>query len=101
MLDTPDRAASPADHWHLAAENPLGDEEPIRAEELLALHEQALGDITALFTPAGVFTYVSAASRATLGWEPEELVGRMADTYVHPEDLPAVMTCHKAVLRSS
>jgi len=82
-------------------ENVLGDEDPVRAEELLRLQELLFGDVTVLSTLAGVFTYVSAASRATLGWEPAELVGHMAEEYVHPEDLPAVVACRDAVLRSS
>jgi diguanylate cyclase (GGDEF)-like protein/PAS domain S-box-containing protein len=97
--DTPDRTTSRR-HWPATAENPLGGEDPVSAEELALLQEQPHGDITALSTPAGVFTYVSAASRGTLGWEPAELVGHVAEEYVHPEDLPAVVTCRDAALRS-
>jgi diguanylate cyclase (GGDEF)-like protein/PAS domain S-box-containing protein len=101
MSDTTDRATSHAEHWSVMAEDILGDEDAVGTEELLALQEQLEGDVTVLYSPAGVLTYVSAASRATLGWEPEELVGRMAEEYVHPEDVPAVLTCRDAALRSS
>src|ERR1700737_4896845 len=101
MSDITDRATSHAEHWPVMAESVLGDEDPVSADELLTLQEQPEGDVTALYSPAGVFTYVSAASQATLGWEPDELVGRMAEEYVHPEDLPAVLTCRDAALRSS
>jgi diguanylate cyclase (GGDEF)-like protein/PAS domain S-box-containing protein len=101
MSETPDRAASRVEHWPVMAGDSLGDEEPVSADELLAVLEQPEGDVTALYSPAGVFAYVSAASRATLGWEPAELIGRMADDYVHPEDLPAVLACRETALRSS
>ncbi|HEX9316374.1 MAG TPA: diguanylate cyclase, partial [Actinomycetota bacterium] len=99
MPDTPDRTKRHR-HCPVTGENLLGDEDPVSAEELALLQEQPHGDITALSTPAGVFTYVSAASQATLGWEPAELVGHVAEDYVHPEDLPAVVTCRDAALRS-
>ncbi|MEA2546192.1 MAG: hypothetical protein QOI09_1465 [Chloroflexota bacterium] len=101
MSGTTDRATGHGEHWQVMAGDILGHEDPITTLELLALHEQPEGDVTALYSPAGVFTYVSAASRATLGWEPEELIGRMAEQYIHPEDLPAVLTCHDTALRSS
>src|SRR2546427_9281115 len=101
MPDTPVRTTSHLEPWPVTGGNLLEDEDPVSAEELAVLQEQPLGDITALSTPAGVFTYVSAASLATLGWEPAELVGRMGEEYVHPEDLPAVLTSCDAALRSS
>jgi diguanylate cyclase (GGDEF)-like protein/PAS domain S-box-containing protein len=97
--DSPDCTTSHR-QFPVAAEDLLGDEEPLSAEELASLQEQPQGDITALSTPAGVFTYVSAASRATLGWEPAELVGHTAEEYVHPEDLAAVVACRDAALCS-
>src|SRR5712664_3559679 len=101
MSDTTDRATGHAEHCPGIAGDILGHEDPISTRELLALQEHPEGDVTALYSPAGVFTYVSAASRATLGWEPEELIGRMAEQYIHPEDLPAVLTCQCTALRSS
>jgi diguanylate cyclase (GGDEF)-like protein/PAS domain S-box-containing protein len=98
---TPERATSPAEDWPLSADNVIAGDDPVRAEELLVLQDRAPGDVTALSSPAGVFTYVSAASRATLGWEPQELVGRIDEQYVHPEELPAFLTCRDAALLSA
>jgi len=97
--DTPDRTTTHR-HGPVTAENHPGKEGPVSAEELALLQEQPHGDITALSTPDGVFTYVSAASLTTLGWEPAELVGHAAEEYVHPEDMAAVLTCRHAALRS-
>ena len=101
MPDTPDRTTSHRRHRPVTAGHLLRDEDPVSAEEVALLQEQPHGDITALSTPAGVFTYVSAASQATLGWEPDELVGHLAVEYVHPEDVPAVVSCRDAALRCS
>ena len=79
MSGTTDRATSHAEHWPVMAGDIPGDEEPVSADELVAVLEQPEGDVIALYSPAGVFTYVSAASRATLGWEPEELIGHTAE----------------------
>ena len=38
----------------------------------------------------GVFRWVSPSSETVLGWKPDELVGRAAWEYIHPDDLPAV-----------
>ena len=42
--------------------------------------------LVARFTPGGTISYVSAASRALMGYEPEELVGQPASALMHPED---------------
>lgn len=34
----------------------------------------------------GTFVYCSAASKAVLGWEPEEVVGKKLGTLLHPDD---------------
>ena len=40
----------------------------------------------------GTFRYVSPASRAILGWEPEEIVGRKLGTILHPDDAAMVVS---------
>ena len=38
----------------------------------------------------GIFTWVSPSSELVLGWSPEQLVGRAAWEYIHPDDIAAV-----------
>jgi PAS domain S-box-containing protein len=52
-------------------------------------------------TPAGTYVYVSPACRQLLGFEPEEMVGRSAYEFFHPEDWPAVINAHSFVLDAS
>jgi diguanylate cyclase (GGDEF)-like protein/PAS domain S-box-containing protein len=51
---------------------------------LLAEHS---GDVVALNDLDGTRCYVSPASARVLGWRPEELLGRNAREFVHPDDL--------------
>ncbi len=68
-----------------------------RAEEALyrseryyrALIENAL-DLIALLTEDGRIRYASLAYQRVLGYAPEELLGKSAFDFVHPDDLPHV-----------
>jgi len=44
-------------------------------------------DMIARFTPAGEITFISPASLKILGFRPEEMIGRRAPEFIHPEDL--------------
>jgi PAS domain S-box-containing protein len=66
------------------------------AEEVLAASEAHLrlladnmGDIVACYGRDGVVTFVSGATQATLGYAPEELIGRNVDALIHPDDIDA------------
>ena len=48
-------------------------------------------DIVSVHGPDGRMTSVSPASRAVLGYDPEELIGRSGDDFVHGEDLPIIL----------
>ncbi|HXE58065.1 MAG TPA: PAS domain S-box protein [Gemmatimonadales bacterium] len=48
------------------------------------------GDIISRHRPDGTWLYVSPASRALLGYAPDELVGRSPAEFVHPEDGAAI-----------
>jgi diguanylate cyclase (GGDEF)-like protein/PAS domain S-box-containing protein len=43
-------------------------------------------DLVARFSPDGTISYASSASRALLGFEPDELVGQTSSALMHPED---------------
>ncbi|MFC7248797.1 PAS domain-containing protein [Halomicroarcula sp. GCM10025324] len=47
-------------------------------------------DKIAIVEPSGTYTYVNAAAKHILGYEPEQLVGENAFEYIHPDDQAAV-----------
>ena len=51
--------------------------------------------------PQGVYKYVSPACRSLLGYEPEELIGRSAYEFVHPDDIEIIRQAHSAILQRS
>jgi PAS domain S-box-containing protein len=55
-------------------------------------------DMITRHDPKGVFVYVSPASRALLGYEPSELIGRVPNDYFHPDDLEIIAKAHWKVL---
>jgi diguanylate cyclase (GGDEF)-like protein/PAS domain S-box-containing protein len=48
-------------------------------------------DAVLLSNTATDVVWVSPAAREVLGWDPEQLVGRRASDFIHPEDLPDVV----------
>jgi len=81
----------------IAVVNVLRDIDEIKAaEEILAASEARyrlladnMGDIVACYGRDGVPTFVSGATKATLGYEPAELLGRNIGPMFHPDDLAA------------
>lgn len=69
-----------------------------REEHFRALTEHSLDIITTL-APDAVIRYESPSLRRVLGWDPAELVGQNAMTFVHPEDVPYVRERLSLVLR--
>lgn len=55
-------------------------------------------DMISIHDLEGVYTYASPASVALLGYEPEDLVGRSAYDFFHPDDLKSIQGSHEAVL---
>ena len=58
-------------------------------ERFRALVENAY-DLTSISSADGRITYHSPSVRRVLGYAPEELEGRLAFDYIHPDDAPAV-----------
>ena len=48
----------------------------------------------------GVYTYVSPACNALLGYEPEDLAGRYAYDFFHPEDQERIRQFHSSILEA-
>jgi PAS domain S-box-containing protein len=69
------------------------------SEELYRLLAENSTDMISKHSPEGVYTYVSPACRSLLGYEPEELVGRSAYEFFHPDDLEAIRQTHSTILQ--
>jgi PAS domain S-box-containing protein len=50
-------------------------------------------DMVGLVDERGVYTYVGGATQRTLGYRPEEMVGRSAFDFFHPDDLAMAQAC--------
>ena len=50
-------------------------------------------DMVGLVNEQGVYTYVGGATQRTLGYRPEEMVGRSAFDFFHPDDQEIGKTC--------
>jgi two-component system, NtrC family, sensor kinase len=58
-------------------------------------------DMISRHDPAGVYLYASPASRALVGFEPHQLVGRSPYELIHPDDLAEVHRVHSTMLATS
>ncbi len=58
-------------------------------------------DLISRHDPEGVYRYASPACRALLGYEPEEMVGRLAYDLIHPDDHHLVERSHARVMESA
>jgi PAS domain S-box-containing protein len=61
-----------------------------QSEELHRLVVEGSRDLITLLDPDGRVRYASPVVRTILGWEPEEVQGRLWADDVHPEDIDAV-----------
>ncbi len=73
------------------AERDLAEDRRRAAEAFSMELAETSPDIVAVHGPDGRVVSVSAASRAVLGYDPAELVGRPGDDFVHGEDLPIIV----------
>lgn len=77
-----------------------------QAEQALRESEEKYRDLVekigeAIFTvdSEGILTFISAAARHIVGFEPAELVGRHFSRFIHPEDLPALVASFEQTIR--
>lgn len=54
-------------------------------------------DMTTVAAIGGGYRYVSSASRWLLGWAPSELIGRVEDDMVHPDDIPSLHAARASI----
>ncbi|MGB3681197.1 MAG: PAS domain S-box protein [Rubrobacteraceae bacterium] len=71
------------------------------SEKLYRLIAENSTDMISKHTLEGVYTYVSPACHALLGYEPGDLLGRPAYDLFHPEDQSEIAEAHSAILESS
>ncbi len=55
-------------------------------------------DLISRHTPEGIFLYASPVCRTLLGYEPDELIGRSACEFCHPQDLAALSQSHSNIV---
>ncbi len=68
------------------------------SEQRFRLLAENSTDMISQHTPDGTFLYASPACRSLLGYEPEELLGRSAYDFHHPDDLETVRLVHNNIL---
>jgi len=69
-----------------------------QSEELYRLLAENSLDMISRHKPDSTFLYVSPACRALFGYEPEELLGRKAFDFMHPDDVDQVMSITQQVV---
>jgi diguanylate cyclase (GGDEF)-like protein/PAS domain S-box-containing protein len=63
--------------------------------ELLA---DTIGEMVSRHDADGTYAYASEGTRALLGYEPEELIGRSGYEFIHPDDLDDLRSAHVALM---
>ncbi len=70
----------------------------LESEERYRLLAKNSTDVITRHDPHGAFLYVSPACLATLGYDPEELVGKSLFDYIHADDREEVLKAHVRIL---
>lgn len=74
-------------------------EDALRAsEKYLRLLTDNMLDLISQTDQAGVFQYVSPSHRSILGYTPDQMIGRSAFDFIHPDDLSMAQAIYQAAL---
>jgi PAS domain S-box-containing protein len=68
------------------------------SEERFRLLAENSTDLISRHTPTGEYLYVSPACRQLLGYEPDEMKGRSAYEFFHPDDIAQIKQSHSVIL---
>jgi diguanylate cyclase (GGDEF)-like protein/PAS domain S-box-containing protein len=60
-----------------------------RSQDAFLLLAEQSGDVVARMDMENRYVYVSPACERVYGWRPEEMLGRLAFDFIHPDDVPA------------
>lgn len=82
-------------------ERKLIEEKLVKSEQWFRLLADYSTDMISRHTPEGLYLYVSPICFTLLGYEPEELIGREAYDFFHPDDIALIRHNHLKVTRGS
>ena len=68
----------------------LADQRIKESEERYKLITENSHDIVTLMDLNGDYVFVTPSIKETMGYDPEELIGRNTTEFIHPEDLPKI-----------
>ena len=71
-----------------------------RSEERYRLLMDNLQDLVCLMDKEGAYQYVSPSYQDELGYAPEDLLGKSAFNWIHPDDLEAVRERFQALIKT-
>jgi PAS domain S-box-containing protein len=74
------------------------EQEVRRSKDHLRAVMDRLAELVAIMNADGTVDYVSPSCRRVLGYAPEDLIGRNASDFVHPDDVAAVWKALAAVV---
>jgi len=61
------------------------------SEEWYRLLVENVTDFVTMASPDGKFTWASASLTRVMGWQPEEVLGQVVVSYLHPHDVPGLL----------
>ena len=71
------------------------------SEQQYRLLAENSSDMISRHDPSGAYVYVSPACKALVGFTPEQMLGRSAYDFIHPDDLTEVHRVHSTLLATA
>lgn len=92
MMDMPHIAERAIEQWLIVQKQERMQIALAEREAQFRLLAENSSDMISRHNIQGTFLYVSPASSALVGYEPEELVGKGVLPFIHPEDAPDIIS---------
>lgn len=96
MLDMPHIAERAIEQWEARAERARMQKALLESEAQFRLLAENASDMIARLSTDGRMLYVSPACKTILGYNPEELIGRISFDFIHREDATLVRNLFKS-----